>query len=479
MRGNVLPINLKPFSRKIEFRPGYTLDPGGAALGNIQGHDFNRQPAPIVSMAVGSTGIQRTALWYKKMRALGCDDRVQSLFLYDCNSSNIREWNAAAEAAGISGISITPEYLPLSEGFLRQPNFFMAHYGAIERDVERMVDQLERNANEAGVRPQIIIEWIGFGGHARLSYLIHEHVAQRFPNTAFLPVYCIPADRVLEQNIREFQLWDEAQSVIGDHPSIITDNLAGGSVQTLDERVAISLAAIEASYRFRQEVGTLAEIISSFKIGQNRWIGLDTIELPYRVNNRRQRQNPRAQREQRIVRSTVVQGIKQAIWRIAAPDHQENHTGFLHPPNHDAEQRIYCVLPFTPETVELIKDDIEDQLIREAFHLPYPATKVSFAPGNAMWRTRDDFTYAHICRVVGMPAEPEPQSISRVLNADQGYRASNRRVLSRGEEMVQSMRASEPSPNGHQQDRAITPPVIPDRPGPLWEPDRVLPQHDQ
>ena len=473
MRGNTLGINLNPFNRKIDYRSGYNLVPRDPRLGHIYGHDFSKQPAPIVSLAVGSTGIQRTALWYNKMRSLACEDRIQSMIVYDLNSTNIREWHAAAEHAGINDICITPEYLPLAEGFLRQPNAYESYFGAIERDIAGMVEKMERNANEAGVRPQVIIEWIGFGGHARISHLIHEHVALRFPNTVFLPVYCIPADRVLEQNIRDYDLWNKGLEVMGDHPAVITDNMAGASVQVLDERVAIGLAAIEAAYRFRPDVGTLAELISSYHIAQNRWIALDTIELPYRTSRSRQRKNSRAQREQRIVRAAMAHSIKQAIWRIAAPDNQENHTGYLPASRHDAVQRIYCILPFMPETVELIKDDIEDQLRREEFHLPYPATKVCFAPGNAMWQAKDDFTYAHICRIVGLPEHPLPQSISRVLDTDEQLRPRGRRVRTPGEEMMIAMNLAEQYTNGHLAQEVFTPPEIADQPGPLWSHDQV------
>ena len=250
--------------------------------------------------------------------------------VYDCNSTNIRLWRKAAAASNLSDISIVPEYLPLSEGFLRQPDFFMDHYGAIERDIERIVDDMERQANEAGTRPQVIIEWIGFGGHARLSYLIHEHVADRFPRAKFLPVYCMPAERVLEQNIREHRLWQEAEQIIGDIPSLITDNRAAGSLQMLDERVALGLAAMEACYRFRPESGTMAETVSMFGIKGVRWLSLEVADIPYRVNKpSRGRRSQQPSHDQRMSHSAVVQSIKEAIWRIAAPVNDEQHTAYF------------------------------------------------------------------------------------------------------------------------------------------------------
>lgn len=426
--------------RKSPATSRYQLTAGPGQLGDIYPRDFDKEPAPIVSLAIGSAGIQRSALWYHKMRALGCAGRIQSMVLYDCNATNIQEWNIAAESAGISQLCITPEYLPLSEGFLRQPNFFIDHFGAIERDIERAVDDTEKIANEAGIRPQVIIEWLGFGGHARLSSLIHEQFAERFTGAKFLPIYCIPAERVLEENIREHQLWEETEKIIGAVASVITDNRAAGSLQILDERIAIALASVEAAYRFRPEVGTLAEVVSSFNIGGNRWLRLDTSELAYRAGQpQKAKASRRAQREGRMIKSAVVQSIKEAIWRLAEPDNDENHTGFFPPANHTAEQRIYCLLPFTPSVTADIKDDVEDQLTRETFTGPYASTKICFAPGNALWSNHDQFAYAHLSKFTGLPPEPIPTSIARVLNADQNVRTSRRRILSRGEAMMQQL----------------------------------------
>lgn len=382
--------------------------------------------------------MKRTALWTQKMRALGCDQRIQSLVVYDCNSTNVRKWNEAAVASGYGHISITPTYLPFSEGFLRQPNFFMSHYGAIERDIERIVDDMERRANEAGSRPQLILEWFGFGGHARLSYLVHEHVADRFPGSKFLPIFCMPSERVLEQNIRDHYLWHEAEDIIGPVSSLITDNRASGSIQTLDERIALGIATMESCYRFRPDVGTMPEIVSMFNLAECRWLSLDATDMPYRVDNSRSgRRND--SKERAMAQAAVVQGIKEAIWRIAEPDNHEHHTGFFTTKDTTQEQRICCLLPFTPEVVEEIKEDVEDQLQRETFSAPFPGTKVAFASGNALWRQHQNFAYGHIFKLSGLPAEPVPPSIQRVLYEDSHFRTSRRRVKSRGEERMDEL----------------------------------------
>ncbi len=419
----------------------YYMGASPAQLNGVDAGAPDREPAPIVSLSVGSTGMQRSALWARKMTALGCRSRIQSLVVYDCNATNIRLWRQAAQESGLERLSVVPEYLPLSEGFLRQPNFFMDRYGAIERDVERIVNEMERRANEIGSRPQLIIEWLGFGGHARLGHLIHEHVASRFPQTRFLPVYCLPAERALEQNIRDYDLWSEAESVIGTTPSLLTDNRTAGSLTALDERVALGLAAVEACWRFRPESGTLAETASMFALRESRWLSLEMADLPYQAGRSAKRSyaDGMISHEERQACVMVAQSVKEAIWRIAAPVHDEKVTGYFDPPPADGEQRIYCLLPFAPSLVERIEEDVADQLQRETFNGPYPGARVAFAAADSQWGpNRKEFSYGHVCKLAGRPTEPLPPSLTRILDND-GRLRQRRRVLSRGETLLLEM----------------------------------------
>ena len=443
--------NINPFSRRSVTPERFRMKDDGSRLGSIMTDNYGREPAPIVSVSIGSAGMRRTALWRRKMDALGCAGRIQSMVAYDCNRTNVQQWVEAANASGVMDNCIVPNYLPFSEGFLRQPNFFIDHYGPIERDLERIIDEMEQKSSEAGVRPQLIIEWIGFGGHARISYLFHEMLIERFQGARILPVYCIPDDRVLEQNIREYNLWNEAQQIIGNGPAVITDNRTASNLQVLDERVATTLAAAEACYRFRPEYGTMAETASTFALHGSRWLGLQITDIPYReTNNRRGNKAVTAKRNARLATSeareanaaitTSAQTIKEAIWRIASPENDEHYTGYLGDSNHTDEQRIYCLLPFHPEITEIIKEDVEDQLRRETFNGPYPGTKVCFAPGNANYSNPPTgYTYGHICKMYGLSGEQTPPSVARVLDPNNDYRGSRRRVLSRGEDMMRDL----------------------------------------
>lgn len=424
-------------NRRNEPPSRYDMRASRADLGDIYMRDFRREPAPIVSLSVGSAGMNRTAKWVQKMVAMDCAHRIQSLFVYDCNAKNVREWRRAASQSRMDHLCITPKELPLPDGFMREPNFYMEYYGSIARDVERMVDEMERQANEAGMVPQIILEWLGFGGHAKLAYLVHEKVSARFPTTKFLPIYCFPSERVLEANIRDYDLWEEAEAIIGTGAAIITDNRAAGSVDTIDERVAVALAAIEGCFRFKPEVGSIGETISMLNQDGARWLGIDVTDLPYRRHH--ESRNPMRRRatedDEYLSHSSLVHSIKETIWRIADPENDEHHTADFIRPGWDAQQRIYVLLPFHREAVEYIKADVEDQLSRETFSGAWPGTTVAFAPANTQWRHHDRFNYGHVCKLTGMPREPMPPTIERIL-ADTEYMGRRSRVLSRGEALM-------------------------------------------
>ena len=434
--------------RKTRLDDVYNLDQREEELGALESRDAGTVPAPICSVSVGTAGMARNALWARKMGAVGCGDRVQSLVAYDYNRTGINGWLRSVEKYGLSEISVVPSYLPLSEGFLRRPDDYERHAGPIERDMERMVDRMQYLADRAWSRPQVIILWLGFGGHARLSFLMFEQVVSAFPNAQVLPVFCMPDERVLEANIRDYRLWEEACDVMGDDRlMLITDNRVASDLSVLDERVAVGLAAVEAAYRFRAASGTLAEVVSVFGQSGSRWLSLDTAEMPYRVrrgplqsrrgvravagNSRRNTLEGKTDVASEQLMAMMAHTVKEKIWEIADPANDEGHTAFHRRAAWDGDQRIYVMLPFHRETVECIREDVEDNLAREMFSDVYEGTNVYFAAGDAAWRERGDFRYGHIVKLAGLSPEQTPWSLSRVLDGNESVRRPRRRFLSR------------------------------------------------
>ena len=376
--------------------------------------------APIVSVSVGTTGLKRAQLYHKRMDAMNCATRIQSMLLYDCNQVNINKLREEAAKADIADKIIVPEYLPFSEGFLRRVDQYESHYGAIERDMERMVEKMERQSLIAGTEPQVILEWIGFGGHAMLSYVLHDIVTKRFPEASILPIVCFPEDRGLHRNIREREIWDEATAMLRkdgkDIAVLLSDNRMGADFNQLDESLITSLAAVEACFKYEAAAGSLAEVTSVFNITGSRWIVVENTEIP--IINRealRQRNGKQSPENHNRAMSKLAQKIKDRIFEIAEPENRFAKSASFALGTHDNEQRIYVTMPLEDYEVKEIREDIEDQLKREEFSKSFPGTQIAYADGNPQTDTPENCVYVHIVKFVGLAAEPQPPSLTSIL----------------------------------------------------------------
>ena len=374
--------------------------------------------APIISVSVGTTGLNRARDYYGRMRAMGCADRIQSMLIYDCNLVNIGRLRDLAQARGFADKIVTPEYLPFAEGFLRRVDQYKRHYGAIERDMEMMVDKAENLSLMAGTEPQVILEWIGFGGHAMLSYMFHDIVAKRFPEARILPIVCFPDDRGMQQNIRDYQIWPEAEKMLGTEvATLLSDNRCHTDYHRLDESLTIALAAVEACFSYDASVGSLAEIVSTYNNIGSRWIAVEHTKIPI-INRKAFHENGRqpAAADRSKVKAKQAQKIKDRICDIALPANRYDKSAFFTPGTRESEQRIYVTMPLLDGEVKEIKDDIEDQLKREDFAKALPGTQIAYAAGNPQPANPENLEYIHIVKFVGLPAEPRPVSLTSILD---------------------------------------------------------------
>ena len=379
--------------------------PGRLWTGLARSKD-DRIPAPIASVAVGTAGLKRARKWLNAMYACGCGDRVQSVVLYDCNRTSIEQWEQT-QSPRTKDIAVTPGYLPLSEGFLRNNRAFEEHRVQIERDLEQMVERMTELSHAAGTYPQLIIEWVGFGGHARLSYLMHEIVQRQFPSATYLPIFCLPDEKLLEQSMRE-GVWEQAMAVHGKRTSILTDNATAHDVEILDTRLGIALAAVEAAYKASPEVGTLAELAGMMSMADCPWLGVAERNLPIRVENNE------------LVTGrdeSTLHDIKGMVWSIAGEEGGDFSLAKHSPHDRRTAQRIYVSIPVSRDAILEVRADLLDQLRREDFEAAYPGTKVCFAPANYRFREREDVVNAHVTKIYNVGAEPQP-CLERILNED-------------------------------------------------------------
>lgn len=373
--------------------------------------------SPIVSVSVGTAGLNRALMYYRRMYFMGCSHRVQSMLIYDCNRVNINKLHAEAGQYGYTDKTVVPEYLPFAEGFLRRVDQYERHYGAIERDMERMVDEAEQLSLRAGTEPQVILEWIGFGGHAMLSYMFHDIVAKRFPEARILPVVCLPDDRGMQQNIREYGIWAEAEKMLGPDAVLLTDNRRGADYGRLDEALTTAIAAVEGCFRYEPASGSLAETVSVFNIVGSRWIAVEHTEIPILNRNALEHNgNRQSDANKKRARGKLAQKIKDRICEIAQPENPYGKSAFFTPGSRESDQRIYVTLPARRWEVDEIRADIDDQLKREEFGKAFPGTQIAYADGNPQISAPENLEYVHIVKFVGLDAEPIPLSLASILD---------------------------------------------------------------
>ncbi len=362
-------------------------------------------PPPIVSVAVGTAGYKRSWRWAKRMGEAGVLDRVQSLMMYDCNQGTIdsidAETRAMRRVQGGQLPVIVPGFLPKVDGFLRDPNAYKDFFGLIHRDMERMVDTIARRSEEVGSPPQLILEWLGFGGHAKLGGVLHSLLMERFPEATVLPIVLTPSEAVLKENMRR-ETWGAYEETIGTrlvrdtqgrdeiqrHPALITDNSLSLNFERLDDKLAIALASMEAGMRYQIDAGSMAETVNSFGSYSNGWFGVRVLSRRVDVADTRPGSRwfgPFRGREIVVVNDNAKQlpfSIKSAMWDIMDPkrtDLQLAKHGFV---EGDSVMRMVITLPVEPAGLKDIESDVQDQLAREEFGLAYPNLMWSFASAN-------------------------------------------------------------------------------------------------
>ena len=90
---------------------------------------------------------------------------------YDCNADTTARMARVAKhlQRKYNLPMFLPEYVPCEAGFLRDPNAYQDDWGNIEREMDRIIREVRRNSETLGALPQLIILFLGFGGHAKLD----------------------------------------------------------------------------------------------------------------------------------------------------------------------------------------------------------------------------------------------------------------------------------------------------------------------
>ena len=411
------------------------------------------KPPPILSVSVGTAGYKRSWNWAKRMGQAGVLNRLQGMFIYDCNQATVSDIESEVHQMrrvprGGSLPVILPEYFPKVDGFLRDPNAFKDFYGLIDRDLDRMVDLVVQRSEAVSAPPQVIVEWLGFGGHAKLGGLLHRKLAEQFPEALFLPIVLLPKEHSLEENMRRetWGAYEETMTKVDPQtgraeigfPSLLTDNRMYRNYNTLDDKLAIGLASVEAAMEYQTDSGSLAETASSFGKYSNGWLGMRVLSRRVDVAEVRQGgrfQLPFGNRQMAVVKGKdnhITWQIKNALWEMVDSKRRDLQLADHDPIEDESVMRMVITLPVNPDGIKEIEADVRDQLDREGYEEAFPNLSYSFAPARFPINSSDHHMFVSMVyplRNAGIP------SIERIMgkNEDQNrFSADDGRVYQIG-----------------------------------------------
>jgi len=258
--------------------------------------------SPILSLSVGTAGATRNWRFTERMGDAGRLHRIQSVVVYDYNQGTLdRIRRRMARSRGRYGTMVhLPEKVRASDGFLLNPYAFSEQLGVIDDDMERLVAKVMKRTHETGAPPQLIIEFLGFGGHAILGLLLHEKIRDAFPDAYCLPVVALPRDSTLQDWMRDelerpaknvaIQGWMrdgtwkayERKLKLNDFEDcLVIDNLMDGPP---NDALAIGLATISCAGSDSLKAGSIPEAVGGMRHEAQGWLGMSVIKknLPAR-----------------------------------------------------------------------------------------------------------------------------------------------------------------------------------------------------
>ena len=244
-------------------------------------------PPSLVVVGIGTAGVRRSLLFCQRMSELSAAGRIQTVVFYDCNevtAAHVQKrmrmrklFGAARDSGGIQ--LLFPNYIPVANGFMRDPKKFMEYEGPLERDMDTIVNQVMMHSERCGRAPEAIIEFMGFSGHAILGARFYQKMQAAFPAAIMLPVVTLPKDHASEEWTRRY-LWEQYEDLLGGANCLVTTQSAGGSAD-VDIRLATGLAGFEVAEFGEEDDATSSQLCVTFRRlvpASGGWLGMATVK---------------------------------------------------------------------------------------------------------------------------------------------------------------------------------------------------------
>ena len=360
-------------------------------------------------------------MFLQRMSELSEIGRIQSAIFYDCNEITVNYVQSflrklLGRSKHGTGVQILfPTYVPLPNGFMRDPRLFEEYEGPLERDMDNLVAQIIGQSERCAQTPEAIIEFMGFAGHSVLGGRLHRKLRGAFPGTVMLPILMLPHDHVTEEWTRRY-IWEQYEDLLEGSECLLTAQSSSHFGED-DLRLATGLAGVEVA-DFDEEGRTgspLAAACLRLSTSSGGWLGMATVKRKMQVMRKFEwlrmppwwRQYAAVGEEEELANS-----VGHAIWSTLDPPAQmaEGVNDLRHVP-----QEVVVSLPVHPDALEPLATSAAEALDRSNLFGQFPNMDVAFNTARFVEGMSSE-PYMHITRVY--PVQGEVAPVIEILHPD-------------------------------------------------------------
>ncbi|CAI7998220.1 hypothetical protein GBAR_LOCUS2371 [Geodia barretti] len=376
-------------------------------------------PSTLVVVGMGTAGVRRSMLFAQRMSELSAAGRIQTVVGYDCNEVTIanvqktlqKSFGAARTGAGTQ--VLFPNYVPMPNGFMRDPKRFRDFLGPLERDMDNIISQVMMHSERCGRVPETIIEFMGFSGHAVLGGILHQKLRNAFPNSAILPVMMLPKDHVSEEWTKRY-IWEQYEELLSGSNCLVTTQ-SDVNAREDDVRLATGLAGFEVA-EFGEEndpsVSQLGVTLRRLTPASGGWLGMAAVKRKMPITKKFEWLNfPPWWRQYAAVGpdDDLSSLLGNAIWSTLDPAAQLAE-GINQPPH--APQEIVVSLPLHGDELEPVAAQAAEALDHSNIFDRFTNLDIAFNTARFTDGIEPE-PYMHVTRIY--PVNGELQTVTAIL----------------------------------------------------------------
>ena len=361
-------------------------------------------------------------LFSERMSELSAAGRIQTSVYYDCNEvtvANVQKTLQKSFGTARTGDGtqvLFPNYVPVPNGFMRDPTRFRDFRGPLERDMDTIISQVMLHSERCGRAPETIIEFMGFSGHSVLGGLLHQKMQDAFPSSLVLPVMMLPKDHISEQWTRQY-IWEQYENLLSGSNCLVTTQ-SDVNAREDDVRLATGLAGFEVAEFVEEDDPSISQLgvtVKRLTYASGGWLGMAAVKRKMVVTRKFEWLNfPPWWRQYAAVGANdgLSSLLGNAIWSTLDPAAQLAE-GVNQPPN--APQEIVVSLPLHGDELETVASRAAEELDHSNIFNRFTSLDIAFNTARFAEGIEPD-PYMHVTRLY--PVRGELQSVMEILRGE-------------------------------------------------------------